>query len=360
MLAVLFGCTSRAKADPGDSAQEETVYQLTNPNATAEAKQLFNLLKDLYGKRIVSGVVANIDWNYRDAENVFQWTGRWPAINVFDFMNIHASKDVNPKGWLDYSDDTCVREWHEAGGIVGAMWHWQVLANNGVDRTCSPGTKPGETSFDPSKVYVDGTDENKVAVKQIGQVSGYLKKMQKQGIAVIWRPFHEAAGNTYEFEGGSAWFWWGAKGPEVYKKLWRWFYDYLTKKEGLNNLIWVWNSQMGDGEWYPGDDVVDIVGRDNYAALQYPLMKEYKQLAAEYPTKMITLAECGNGDEVHMSLLSKIWGQGSRWSWFMTWYDSDYNSGNSEEHKFANEAWWKDAFAQPYVVTREQVKELMK
>ena len=357
LLAPVFGCSSSGSAQ----VQPETgqAYQLVNKNATPETKKLFNVLAELYGKKIISGVVANIDWNYRDAENVFKWTGRWPAINVYDFMNIHASRDVNPKGWLDYSDDTCVREWHEAGGIVGCMWHWQVLCND-VNRTCSPGTKPGETSFDPSKVYVDGSDENKVAVRQMDQVCGYLKKMQKAGIPVIWRPFHEAAGNTYEFEGGGAWFWWGAKGAEVYKKLWRWMYDYMVNKQGLNNLIWVWNSQMGDSEWYPGDDVVDIVGRDNYAALQYPLMKEFRQLAAEYPTKMITLAECGNGDEVRMSLLSKIWKTGSRWSWFMTWYDSDYNSGNSDEHKFANEAWWKDAFAQDYVVTREQIKELLK
>lgn len=359
LLASLFSCSNSETVAEPQSDKEQT-YQLVNPNATTETKQLFNMLTELYGKKIISGVVANVDWNYRDAENVYKWTGRWPAINVFDFMNIHASKDVNPKGWLDYSDDTCVREWHEGGGIVGCMWHWQVMCNDGVNRTCSPGTNPNETSFDPSQVYVDGTAENKVAVQQLDQVCGYLKKMQKQGIPVIWRPFHEAAGNTYEFEGGKAWFWWGAKGPEVYKQLWRWMYDYMVTKQGLNNLIWVWNSQMGDGVWYPGDDVVDIVGRDNYAALQYPLMKEFKQLTAEYPTKMITLAECGNGDEVKMSLLSRIWGQGSRWSWFMTWYDYDYNNGNSEEHKFADEAWWKDAFAQPYVVTREQIKELLK
>ena len=360
MLTVLPACSNNNTQTVAQTSAQEQTYQLVNPNATAETKKLFNVLTELYGKKIISGVVADVDWNYRDAENVFKWTGKWPAINVFDFMNIHASRDVNPKGWLDYSDDTCVREWHEAGGIVGAMWHWQVLANNGTDRTCSPGTKPNETSFDPSKVYVDGTAENKVAVKEMDQVCGYLKKMQKAGIPVIWRPFHEAAGNTYEFEGGKAWFWWGAKGPEVYEKLWRWMYDYMVNKNGLNNLIWVWNSQMGDGVWYPGDDVVDIVGRDNYAALQYPLMKEFKRLSEEYPTKMITLAECGNGDEVKMSLLSKIWAQGSRWSWFMTWYDYDYNHGNSDEHKFADEAWWKDAFAQDFVVTREQMKELLK
>ena len=360
MMTVMPGCSNNETKVAEQESSQEQIYQLVNTNATAETKKLFNVLTELYGEKIISGVVADVDWNYRDAENVYKWTGRWPALNVFDFMNIHASKDVNPKGWLDYSDDTCVREWHQAGGIVGAMWHWQVLCNDGVNLTCSPGTKPGETSFDASKVYVDGTDENKVAIRQFDQVCGYLKKMQKAGIPVIWRPFHEAAGNMYEYEGGGAWFWWGAKGPEVYKQLWRYMYDYFTNKQGLNNLIWVWTSQTHDDVWYPGDDVVDIVGRDNYAALQYPLMKEYKLLAETYPTKMITLAECGSGDEVKMSLMSRIWGQGSRWSWFMTWYDYDYNHGNSEEHKFANEAWWKDAFEQDYVVSREQIKELLK
>ena len=134
----------------------------------------------------------------------------------------------------------------------------------------------------------------------------------------------------------------------------------MVNRQGLNNLIWVWTSQTKDNVWYPGDDVVDIVGRDSYSALQYPLSKEFKQLSADYPTKMITLSECGNGDEVKMSQLSRIWDQGSRWSWFMTWYDYDYNEGNSDEHRFADEQWWKNAFALPYVVTREQMKELLK
>lgn len=337
---------------------QKVAPQPVNPKATAETKQLYTKLRRLYGKKALSGVVANVDWNIREAENVHEWTGKWPVINVFDFINIHASKDVNPKGWLDYSDMTHVRQWHQLGGIVGMMWHWQVKANNGTNLTCSPGEKPGETSFDPSKVYVDGTAENKQAIHDVDQVAGYLKTMQQAGIPVLWRPLHEAAGNTYEFEGGGAWFWWGAKGAEVYKKLWRWMYDRLVNHHQLNNLVWIWNSQMGDAAWYPGDDVVDIVGRDNYAALMYPLMKEFNQLAAEYPSKMVTLAECGNGDEVHMSLWSKIWTQGSRWSWFMTWYDYNYNAGNSDDHQFAGKSWWQDAFSSGVVVDREEWKTM--
>ena len=365
-LLLLCACSKDAEAEskvPDTyEAEEETVSPisktLVNPNATAEAQALYQKLRSVYGKKTLSGVVADIDWNIREAENVHKWTGKWPVINVFDFINIHASKDVNPQGWIDYSDMTHVDQWHQLGGIVGAMWHWQVKANNGTNLTCSPGEKPGETSFDPSQVYVEGTAENKQSIHDVDQVAGYLKKMQAKGIPVIWRPFHEAAGNTYEFEGGGAWFWWGAKGADVYKKLWRWMYDRLVNHHKLNNLIWVWTSQTGDETWYPGDDVVDIVGRDNYAALMYPLMKEFNALTKQYPTKMITLAECGNGDEVKISLWSKIWAQGSRWSWFMTWYDHAYNEGNSDDHQFAGPEWWADAFASGTVMDREAWKKV--
>lgn len=347
-------------AEPAEApAAAEATHQLANANATPQAKKLYSVLWQIYGYKAVSGVVANVDWNIKEAENVHKWTGHWPALNVFDFINLHASKDVNSKGWLDYSDDRVVRQWAKDGGIVGCMWHWQVKANNGTDYTCSPGQKPDETSFDPSCISDPSSADYKQLVSDIDQVAKYLGKMQKQGIAVVWRPLHEAAGNTYEFDGGKAWFWWGSKGPDLYKKLWRFLYDRLVNHHKLNNLIWVWNSQMGDHDWYPGDDVVDVVGRDSYYALQYPLMKEYNQLKTEYPDKLIALAECGNGDEVSMSPWSKIWQQGSRWCWFMTWYDYDYNQGTSDDHKYAGPEWWTDAFQSGVVVDRDEMKQLL-
>lgn len=347
-------------AEPAEApAATEATHQLANANATPQAKKLYSVLWQIYGHKTVSGVVANVDWNIKEAENVHKWTGHWPALNVFDFINLHASKDVNSKGWIDYSDDRVVRQWAKDGGIVGCMWHWQVKANNGSDYTCSPGQKPDETSFDPSCISDPSSADYKQLVSDIDQVAKYLGKMQKQGIAVVWRPLHEAAGNTYEFDGGKAWFWWGSKGPDAYKKLWRFLYDRLVNHHKLNNLIWVWNSQMGDHDWYPGDDVVDVVGRDSYYALQYPLMKEYNQLKAEYPDKLIALAECGNGDEVSMSPWSKIWQQGSRWCWFMTWYDYDYNQGTSDDHKYAGPEWWTDAFQSGVVVDRDEMKQLL-
>ena len=334
-------------------------HTLCNPAATPEARQVYQALWGIYRQQTLSATVANVDWNIREAENVHEWTGKWPAMNVFDFINIHNSKDVNPAGWIDYSDMTVVEDWWRQGGIVGCMWHWNVPANNGIDYTCTPGTQPGETSFDPAKVDDPSSDEYKRMIRDIDQVAGYLGQMQQAGIPVVWRPLHEASGNIYDFEGGKAWFWWGAAGADAYKKLWRLMYDRMVNHHKLNNLIWVWTSQVGDSTWYPGDEYVDVVGRDNYKALQYPLMKEYNTLAARYPDKIIALAECGNGDEVNMALWSKIWERGSRWCWFMPWYDYHYNAGQSDTHKFAGKDWWLDAFGTGLVLDREAFRQAM-
>lgn len=357
-VGILALCSTSCKAqepEPQPQPEPRTEYpKLSNPRANEKAQQVYKALWTISGEKILSATVANVDWNIREAENVHEWTGQWPALNVFDFINAHASKDVNPKGWLDYSDITVAKEWAAAGGLVGAMWHWNVPSNNGVDWTCSPGSQPKETSFDVEKIMDTKSAEYKQAIRQMDQIAGYLKQMQQAGITVIWRPLHEAAGNIYEYSGGKAWFWWGAKGAEPYKHLWRLMYDRFVNYHGLNNLIWVWTSQVKDSDFYPGDEYVDVIGRDNYYCLQYPVTKEYKTLQERYPNKLIALAECGNGDDVEMSLLGNIWKEGARFAWFMTWYDYDYNDGNSDEHKFATKEWWLEAFSHDYVVTRDE------
>src|SRR5690606_25911046 len=91
-----------------------------------------------------------------------------------------------------------------------------------------------------------------------------LQKYEDAGVPVIWRPLHEAQGNEPD---GDAWFWWGAHGPENFKTLWRVMHERLTEHHGLHNLIWEFTSSAAKSEhldWYPGDDVVDIVGLDVY------------------------------------------------------------------------------------------------
>lgn len=94
ILSFLFTCISCKAQNEPDPVQPTVSYTLCNTKATAETQQLWSVLCSEYGKRAMSGVVANVDWNARETENVYAWTGKYPALNVFDFINIHASKDV--------------------------------------------------------------------------------------------------------------------------------------------------------------------------------------------------------------------------------------------------------------------------
>ena len=336
-----------------ESTKPEPEPEPGEKTRTENAQKLFDLLQSLYGNKMISGTTAYVDWNIKQAEQVNEWTGNYPAINTYDFINLHASKDVNPDGWLDYSDISGVKKWASEGGLVSAMWHWQVKNNAGTGYTCTPGTDDAATSFDASKVYVDGTAENTLAKQQLSQICGYLKQMQDAGIPVIWRPLHEAAGNIYEYDGGKAWFWWGAQGADVYKQLWQWMYNYMVNEQGLNNLIWVWTSQTKDGSWYPGNAYVDIIGRDSYGAEATQQKNDFDALTASYPNMMVALSECGNTNDASQSDISTVWETGAKWSWFSTWYDA----AGSQLHN--TQSWWTNAFSQDYVITRAQMKELL-
>lgn len=207
-----------------------------------------------------------------------------------------------------------------------------------------PGGNGGisETPFNAANAVMEGTWENEWIESDMEKLYGYLQLLEDAGIPVIWRPLHEASG---------AWFWWGAQGPETYKTLWKMMYDYLVKEKGLDNLIWVWTAEKDDDEWYPGDEYVDIVGRDIYdQAEAYEFAAEFATLAGRYPNKMIALSECGN-----VANISDMWEVGAKWAWFMVWYPGSATGDNSGVtwEQFATTEWWSGAFSQDYVIVRE-------
>ena len=341
-------------------AQQEIRATLVNPNATEEAQRVYTVLRNLYGQKSVSATVANVNRNIKEAQNVYKWTRKYPAMNVFDFIHIYASKDAVSGGWIDYSNTSVVSGWWKAGGLVGAMWHWNVPTNDGTGWTCTPGTGDDQTSFDPTKALDPSTEEYAHIIKDLDQVAGYLKKLQSLKIPVIWRPLHEAAGNTYDYSGGKAWFWWGIQGAETYKKLWQLMYDRFVNYHELNNLIWVWTSQVKDKDWYPGDEYVDIIGRDNYGFTASKAKSEFTKLQTTFPNHMIVLAECGHSGSNRVANVQEMWDKEAKWGWFMTWYDYDYNEGNTDTHRHTDADWWQAAWDSGNVVDRTEMKQLLK
>lgn len=122
-------------------------------------------------------------------------------------------------------------------------------------------------------------------MRDIDDIAAQLKRLQDEGVPVIWRPLHEA-------EGG--WFWWGAKDGASCQKLWNYMYDRLTNYHKLNNLIWVWNSYGGEkkGNWYPGNKTVDIIGWDYENCDNLKSWELYKNTFANNG-KLFCLAEQG-------------------------------------------------------------------
>lgn len=331
--------------------------ELCTPNPLPQAKKVYDYLVSVYGSKSLSASMANVNWNIAEAELVNKATGKYPAIAFFDYIHLAWS----PANWIDYSDIKVVEDWWNANGLVGASWHWNVPATEGETDlnkyTCRPGngTKNSDgnwtTTFRPKNIFVEDSWENKVAKADLDKMAGYLKLLQDKGIPVIWRPLHEAAGNIYEYNGGTAWFWWGYDGAETYKKLWRYMFDYF-KEKGLNNLIWVWTTQTKDAEFYPGDDYVDIIGRDIYNETSgADNAAQYNLICSSYSQKMIALSECGS-----VAKYSEQWKENARWAFFMPWYQ--YDATTLVGHQHADEAWWKDAMNQDFVISREDLPSM--
>ena len=421
---------------------------------SAKAVKLYNYLLDNFETKTLSAMMADVAWNTEMSEKVYGWTGKYPAINCFDYVHLPAS--VAGADWINYGDITPVKDWSDKGGVVAAMWHWNVpkkavgeafstriwegetfmpgdwsgnvqmtddaakavfadaqvgqvirvavkdvaegaqgsfknsgwseiasgtdyfdisgdytlvitedvlkslqeggliigghdytavavyLENNGtaLDPNKDYAFYKADTEFDATNATVEGTWENKVFTEDLKNAAAYLKLLRDADIPVLWRPFHEAAGG---------WFWWG-KDAASFKSLWIAMFNYF-KTEGLDNLIWVWTTEGDDADWYPGDQYVDIVGRDIYNKETADCVSEYTSIAGNYGNKIVSLSECGT-----VGLISEQWASGARWSWFMPWYDGTNEDGSPVVH--ADEAWWKDAMSQEFVVSREDLPSM--
>jgi mannan endo-1,4-beta-mannosidase len=328
--------------------KEETLMNfapLVVTNPSPEALNLYNFLKENYGKKIISGTVDNVNWNTNEADWVYKHTGKYPALNGFDYIHLYAN-------WMDYTNTTVVENWWKNNGIVAAIWHWNVPKSKESNEYAF---YSNETSFDIREAVKDGTYENGIVKADLQKIADRLLLLKNKNIPVLWRPLHEAAGG---------WFWWGAKGPEPCKALWKMMFNYFEER-GLNNLIWIWTAEPkdivgGNNAWYPGDEYVDIIGRDIYnQTTANGMYSEYNTLTNRYPNKIITLSEFGNVAGVTEQLNAN-----ATWSWFMSWYD--YNRTNnpsstafdSKDHEHANITYWTNAFANDKVISRAQMPNL--
>lgn len=284
--------------------------RLATPKPSPEAKRLMERLARGYGKQSLSGT-------YGQAEDDFlaQATGRRAAILGGDFMDYSPSRTERGADPKHHTEEMIAAA--KKGKIITMSWHWNApkdlvdtkttdAQGRTVDRSWYRGFYTEATTFDVRAALEDPSSEGyRLLIRDIDVISAELKKFQAAKVPVLWRPLHEAEG---------AWFWWGAKGPEPCKKLWRILYERMVRHHKLDNLIWVWNSEKE--EWYPGDDTVDLVTIDLYPAdKRDPLAGAFERLLDRFDgKKMLAIAEFPG-----MMDAARMFRFGARWAYFVSW-----------------------------------------
>lgn len=332
--------TVKTGAKISDSTYNVT-SSLVNRNATANTKKLYSFLKDSYGKYVITGQQCNGGINGNEFKAIKNLTGDYPALLGLDLMDYTPSRTAF--GASSSAVEKAI-EFADKGGIVTLCWHWNAPTEY-LNSTANSsdgwwgGFYTQSSKFDIAKV-MNGQDAKgkKLLDRDIKEIAKQLKRLEKAGVPVIWRPLHEASGG---------WFWWGAKGSDAYKKLWKYLYNELTNTYGCNNLIWVYNGQSAD--WYPGDEYVDIVGEDIYPGnhVYDPQVSRFKQ-AINYGSKTKITALTENGCIFDIDSAVSI---NALWSWFMTWGgEFTVNSSNYSE-KYTEKSVIQKMYASKYSLT---------
>lgn len=311
----------------------------TNPHALPCVHHMMEYLGELSGKGILTGQHTKTR-GMEELHHIENITGKQPALLGFELLSY--SPNIN---YLD-TDEECMTEVSNNYGTLRQAWEW--AAKKGVITFCWHWFSPlggrakafyaKETDFDASRAVIAGTPENKALLSDMDMMAGLLRPFCDAGIPILWRPFHEGDGN---------WFWWGAKGAETVKALWRIMYDRYTNVHHLNNLIWVWNAPAP--ECYPGDDTVDIISRDMYPKEHLAHTDALKELQSITPAKKIALiGEIGAIPSVEALAEEK-----AAWVSYMTWCEV---FALTEE--FTDNATLRAMYNHPWAITKDRLPVL--
>ena len=314
-----------------------------DPRATPATKALYSYIRSNYQTNIISGQTDQDTF-----DTVYKLTGKYPLIRDYDMQpyspeysyswsNTAINPNTGQPGWFTFGPDSSnpntpnAINWYLSNSgkpIIDWQWHWHspmggIVGTNTFDAS--------NTTFDVAKAVIPRTPQYNATIRDIDAIAVQLQKLNAAGVPIIWRPLHEA-------EGGG--FWWDAKGPKAYIALWNLMYNRLVNYHGLHNLIWAWTGD--DPAWYPGNDIVDILGIDSY-----PGNDNYETNQPEYDkvlaicggTKIIAMTENGPIPDINSSLST-----GAPWAFFMSWYD--VTIGNDNNHLIS-------VFNSPNVITLE-------
>jgi mannan endo-1,4-beta-mannosidase len=322
------------------SAIDNIATTLVVPTSTKRADSLYQLLSKVYGKAILSGQYGGTS----ELEHIQNVSGKTPVIRGFDLIDYSPSRVE--RGATSTETEKAIA-WDKERGVVTFCWHW----NAPKDLIDQPGKEwwrgfySDATNFDLTKAMNnEASEEYGLIIRDIDAIAAQLKKLAAADVPVLWRPLHEAEGK---------WFWWGAKGPEACKWLWKLLFQRLVDGHGLRNLIWIWTSTGTPDalNWYPGDQYVDIVGADIYlpAGTYTSSLITFDNMASLYGgRKIIALSENGPIPDP-----DNLFQERAAWSWFSTWSGDFITGGSSNTNTHINKV-----YNHEYVITLDEIDRI--
>ena len=321
----------------------------------------------------------NHNYAYNDYDQecryLYELTGHYPAIRGFDF-NTHSPGFA----WEDGVTDRMIDWAKNKNGICTASWHVTVpkdMSDFEVDKDGNI-TKISDdwqaytygitTDFVTANCMVEGTKEYYFFKEAMRLLAEQFQKLQDAGVPVIFRPLHEAEGNSDPAgTGAGSWFWWSKEGTEVYHQLWKLLYTTLTEEYGLHNIIWEQNLYAwsdASANWYTGDEWVDIVGFDKYNT-QYNRHDGNTTGPNEDAESKIFWSQVGYVDNKKMvsmpendsvPSLENMQIEQAKWLYFCTWYDGESGAPQFiSGAEYQNPETLKTLFNSDYCITLDEL-----
>jgi len=313
-----------------------------NSDATPQTRKILNYFHDLAtrkeGRRMLSGQFSDFGngANLRIMERIHEKTGHWPAllgVDYADFARGSLTTKVPNQVALEY--------WKQ-GGLVTVMAHLNNPAN-------PKGGGLRDKGVNLDDLLREGTETHARWMQELDLLAGGLQELRKAGVVVLWRPFHEMNGG---------WFWWGAKDPETFIKVWRHMFDYFSKSKGLDNLLWVYGPNHGPNtaKYYAGDGYVDLTGLDAYTDfIDRQHIKGYEEILAL--PKPFGFTEYGPhgpqnppGDYDYRRFIAGLRKEFPKTCFFMAW---------NAKWSLATNQFTKELLDDPVVVNREDLPPIL-
>jgi mannan endo-1,4-beta-mannosidase len=232
-----------------------------DPKATKETVRLYEKMLYAIQKGIMIGhqddLVYGHSWKTEGASDVKQTSGDYPAVFGWELADVELGNSSSIDGVAFVEIRNGIKWVSSHGGINTISWH----CNNPLT---------GKNAWDVSsklvvKSVLPGGEKNAVFVEMLDHLADFflsLKDAKGKFIPVVFRPWHEHTGS---------WFWWGQNlcTSQEYISLWKYTVNHLNQR-GVHHIIYAYSSSGGFNnaaeylERYPGDEIVDLLGFDEY------------------------------------------------------------------------------------------------